>query len=101
MLIRGAALCAAAGVALSITDSGDLGKWLTGIGVLSMIVALHRFGRSGPDEPIGFQLAPRRKKKKKKDPPPVAPAAPAAPEPSTLASTAEPTPPDGESSDGL
>ena len=65
-LIRGAALCAAVGIFLSITEYADTGKWLTVAGVVLLIVGLHRFGRSGPDEPIRFELAPLRKKKKKK-----------------------------------
>ncbi len=65
-LIRIAALCAAAGIGLSITEYADSAKWLAIIGVLLMIVGLHRFGRSGPDEAIHFQLEPARKKKKKK-----------------------------------
>jgi hypothetical protein len=65
-LIRGAALCAVAGIFLSITEYADTGKWLAVIGVVLLIVGLHRFGRTGPDEPIRFELAPLRKKKKKK-----------------------------------
>jgi hypothetical protein len=65
-LIRGAALCAAAGIFLSLTEYADTGKWLAVIGVVLLIVGLHRFGRTGPDEPIRFELAPLRKKKKKK-----------------------------------
>ena len=65
-LIRAAALCAAAGVGLSITEYADTAKWLAIVGVLLMIVGLHRFGRSGPDEAIAFQLEPLRKKKKKR-----------------------------------
>ena len=65
-LIRGAALCAVAGIFLSITEYSDIGKWLAVIGVVLLIVGLHRFGRTGPDEPIRFELAPPRKKKKKK-----------------------------------
>jgi hypothetical protein len=65
-LIRGAALCAALGIFLSITEYADTGKWLTVVGVVLLIVGLHRFGRTGPDEPIRFELAPLRKKKKKK-----------------------------------
>jgi len=65
-LIRAAALCAAAGIFLSITEYADTGKWLAVIGVVLLIVGLHRFGRTGPDEPIVFELAPLRKKKKKK-----------------------------------
>ncbi len=65
-LIRSAGLCAALGISLSITDYGDYGKWITVLGVLLLIVGLHRFGRTGPDEAIFFELAPTRKKKKKK-----------------------------------
>ncbi len=68
-LIRAAGLCAALGIGLSITDYADIGKWITVLGVLLMIVALHRFGRSGADAPIVFELAPpTRKKRKKKRP---------------------------------
>jgi hypothetical protein len=62
VLIKGAALCAAVGIFASITEYADLGKWLAVLGVLLLIVGLHRFGRMGPDAPIVFELAPRRKK---------------------------------------
>jgi hypothetical protein len=65
-LIRAAALCAAAGIFLSITEYADTGKWLAIVGVVLLIVGLHRFGRTGPDEPIRFELEPLKKKKKKK-----------------------------------
>ena len=65
-LIRGAGVCAALGIGLSLTEYGDYGKWLTVLGVLLLIVSLHRFGRTGPDEAIHFELSPARKKKKKK-----------------------------------
>ncbi|MET0792312.1 MAG: hypothetical protein ABW061_12390 [Polyangiaceae bacterium] len=65
-LIRGAGLCAALGIGLSITDYADMGKWITVIGVLLLIWSLHRYGRSGPDAPIVFELPPPRKKKRKK-----------------------------------
>jgi len=65
-LIRGAGLCAALGISLSITDYADYGKWITVAGVLLLIFSLHRYGRAGPDAPIVFELAPPRKKKKKK-----------------------------------
>lgn len=65
-LIRGAALSAAAGIFLSITEYADTGKWLAAIGVVLLIIGLHRFGRTGPDEAIRFELSPPRKKKKKK-----------------------------------
>jgi hypothetical protein len=66
-LIRIAAILAALGVALSITDDyAVFGKWFAISGVVSLIVALHRFGRLGPDAPIRFEAAPLPRKKKKK-----------------------------------
>jgi hypothetical protein len=65
-LIKGAAVCAALGIAGSLTEYADYGKWLAVIGVLLLIVGLHRFGRSGPDNAIVFELAPARKKRKRK-----------------------------------
>lgn len=67
-LIRGAGLCAALGIGLSLTEYGDYGKWITVVGVVLLIVGLHRFGRSGPDETIVFELAAPRKRKRKKKP---------------------------------
>lgn len=67
-LIRSAALCAAVGISLSLTEYGDFGRWLTVAGVVLLLVGLHRFGRMGPDPAILFELppAPRKKKKKKR-----------------------------------
>jgi len=68
-LIRVAAIFAALGVALSITeDYAEFGKWFAVGGVVLLIVGLHRFGRTGPDPAIHFEAAPvlRKKKKKKK-----------------------------------
>lgn len=65
-LIRGAGLASAVGIALSITEYADLGKWVTVLGVVLMIVSLHRFGRGGADQPILFTLPPKKKKKKKR-----------------------------------
>lgn len=67
-LVRIAAVCAALGIASSLTDYNDYGRWLAVAGVLLLIVSLHRFGRSGPDDAIVFEAppAPRRKKKKKR-----------------------------------
>ena len=70
-LIRTAGLCAALGVGLSITDYAGFGKWLTVAGVILLIWSLHRFGRTGPDAPILFEVPATRaakKKKKKKRP---------------------------------
>jgi len=73
-LIRIAAIFAAVGVALSITDDyAAFGKWFAVIGVLLLIVSLHRFGRLGPDPAVRFEEAPApRTKKKKKRPRPEA-----------------------------
>jgi len=65
-LIKGAAICAALGIGSSLTEYADYGKWLTVAGVLLLIFGLHRFGRTGPDAPIVFELSPPRKKRKKK-----------------------------------
>lgn len=65
-LIRGAGLCAALGIGLSITEYADFGKWITVAGVVLLIWSLHRYGRTGPDAPIVFELAPPRKAKKKR-----------------------------------
>jgi hypothetical protein len=66
-LILGAGALAVCGIALSATGSEDVGKWLTLTGVILMIVGLHRFGRSGPDEPLEFDEGePKRKKRKKR-----------------------------------
>jgi len=80
VLIRVAALLAALGVALSITDDyAAFGKWFAVGGVALLIVGLHRFGRMGADAPIRFEVAPapRKKRKKKKNPRAAAPDSPA------------------------
>ena len=38
-----------AGIAFSVIDDATLGAWFTIAGLLLSIVALHRFGRLGPD----------------------------------------------------
>ena len=65
-LIKGAAIAAAVGIAASITEYADVGKWLAVAGVLLLIVGLHRFGRLGADAAIIFELSPPRKKKRRK-----------------------------------
>ncbi|HYP98733.1 MAG TPA: hypothetical protein VER96_08665 [Polyangiaceae bacterium] len=67
-LIKGAAICAAVGIAASLSEYADFGKWLVVAGVLLLIVGLHRFGRLGPDPAIVFELPPPRKKRKRKKP---------------------------------
>jgi hypothetical protein len=71
-LIKGAATCAAVGIAASITEYVDYGRWLTVIGVLLLVAGLHRYGRLGPDEAIIFELSPPAKKKKRKTKKPAA-----------------------------
>jgi predicted cobalt transporter CbtA len=67
-LILAAGALAVSGIALSATGSEDFGKWLTLLGVALLVVGLHRFGRSGPDEALELEPAPgRRKKRKKRD----------------------------------
>ena len=65
-LIRVAGASAALGIGASLTEYAEVGTWLTVAGVLLLILGLHRFGRSGPDEAIvfGTEARPRRKKKK-------------------------------------
>jgi hypothetical protein len=65
-LIKGAALCAALGIAGSLTEYVDYGKWLAVLGVVLLIVGLHRFGRMGPDHAIVFELSQPRKKRNRK-----------------------------------
>jgi len=65
-LIKGAAIGAAVGIAASLTEYADLGKWLAVVGVLLLVAGLHRFGRLGPDAAIVFELPKARKKKKKR-----------------------------------
>lgn len=38
-----------AGIAFSVSDDTSVGSWFTLAGLLLSIVALHRFGRLGPD----------------------------------------------------
>ena len=40
------------GVALSATGNPELGAWLTLAGLIGLIYGLHRFGRTGADEPL-------------------------------------------------
>jgi hypothetical protein len=93
-LIKGAALCAAVGIGASITENADYGKWLAVLGVLLLIVGLHRFGRMGPDAAIVFELAPPPKRKRRKK-------APREPQPEErAASEAEPSAPPSEGQGG-
>jgi hypothetical protein len=48
MILVGATLTLA-GIAFSVSDDQALGSWFTLAGLLLSILALHRFGRLGPD----------------------------------------------------
>jgi hypothetical protein len=48
MIMVGASLTLA-GIAFSVSDDEGLGSWFTLAGLLLSILALHRFGRLGPD----------------------------------------------------
>ncbi|MCA9598113.1 MAG: hypothetical protein KC776_32600 [Myxococcales bacterium] len=52
------------GIALSASGNASVGAWVTLVGLVMVIYGLHRFGRTGADEPLPF--APRKQKKKKK-----------------------------------
>ena len=54
-----------AGIGMSVTSLREIGSVLTVAALLSLIAALHRYGRSGPDAPLRFD-APRPKAKSKK-----------------------------------
>lgn len=47
------------GIALSAAEHADLGSWLTLAGLVTLIYGLHRFGRTGPDEPLDLSSEPR------------------------------------------
>ena len=65
-MVKIAGACAALGIASSLTEYADYGRWLTVLGVLLLIVGLHRYGRSGPDAIIYFEAEPAARKKKRK-----------------------------------
>jgi len=75
------------GVAFNLNDEGaTLPKILAGLGVVSLIWSIHRFGRLGPDATIVYEepeeaVAPKKKKKKKKKPTAESPTSGSAPAP--------------------
>ena len=56
-VLRGRQLIAAGGtltlvgIALSVWNNAGIGSWLTVASLLGIVYGLHRFGRSGPDDP--------------------------------------------------
>jgi hypothetical protein len=53
------------GIALAAAGGETLAQAFTLIGLLAMIIGLHRYGRLGPDAPIQFASAKTKKKKKR------------------------------------
>lgn len=51
-LLRVAATTTVVGIFLAAAGDEDLSRWLTIAGIILLIVALHRFGRLGADEPL-------------------------------------------------
>ena len=50
-LVLVAAAMVLVGIALSVMDDEGMGGWLTVLGLIAGIVALHRYGRLGSDGP--------------------------------------------------
>jgi hypothetical protein len=50
-LILVAAVITLVGIALSVSDDQGMGGWVTVLGLVAAIVALHRYGRLGNDGP--------------------------------------------------
>jgi hypothetical protein len=48
-MILVSAVLTLAGIAFSVSDDASVGSWFTLAGLLLSILALHRFGRLGPD----------------------------------------------------
>lgn len=46
------------GIALCASDHEALGSWITIAGLVLMIYGLHRFGRTGPDDPLELTSEP-------------------------------------------
>jgi hypothetical protein len=40
------------GIALAASENQQIGGWLTLAGLIALVYGLHRYGRSGPDDPI-------------------------------------------------
>lgn len=52
--VRVAGVTAAVGIFLASAGDDGLARWLTLAGLVLLVVALHRFGRLGTDEPLEF-----------------------------------------------
>jgi hypothetical protein len=65
-MLAAAATLTTFGIGLSAAENEDIGKWVTLTGLALLLYGLHRFGRTGPDEPIEVARPKKKKKKKKK-----------------------------------
>jgi hypothetical protein len=74
------------GIALSAGGSPEFGSWVTITGLLLLLVGLHRFGRSGADEPVPRDRPRKKKRKRKRKPHAEAAATPTEPMPDPDAS---------------
>ena len=69
-LLAAGATLAVVGIAMSTGEAASLASVLTLGGLLSLIVGLHRFGRTGPDQPgpglppANAQRTPAKKKRR-------------------------------------
>ena len=52
--VRVAGVTAAVGIFLASAGDDGLARWLTLAGLILLVMALHRFGRHGADEPLEF-----------------------------------------------
>lgn len=52
MLLTVVAPLTAAGIALAAVGDPQIGRWMVVVGVIGMIVGLHRYGRLGADPPL-------------------------------------------------
>jgi hypothetical protein len=67
-LLGAAAASVLLGIALCLVDQPMLGGWLSVLSLGGMLVALHRFGRSGADAPARLERRRKRRKRKAKAP---------------------------------
>jgi uncharacterized membrane protein len=51
-LLAAGATLALVGIALGVTRAEAFGAWLSVAGIALLVLGLHRFGRSGPDQPL-------------------------------------------------
>lgn len=57
-LLKVAGTTTVVGIALAASGDEDLARWLTLIGLIAMVVGLHRFGRLGADPALELERSP-------------------------------------------